>query len=158
MNVAAPEDVHRAAERFERQVEKVERVRELHQFVRVGDVELRIGFAAQRADPIARLQSANVGTDRIHDAPAFVAQITRSGWELHPLGALPRNQVGCADAATLEADADLAGSGLGLRHTIDPNLPRAGHNGSPHRWPGHYCAAASAVSIRDPLRWIASSI
>src|SRR4051795_4119056 len=111
MNVAAPEDVHRAAERFERQVEKVERVRELHHFVRVGNVELRIGFAAQRADAVAWFKPANVRTDRIHDPPAFVAQITGSGWEMHPLGTFPRSQVGCAHAAALEADADLAGSG-----------------------------------------------
>src|SRR5438270_11628164 len=132
MDVAAPEKIHRAAERFERQVESVERVRELHHSCRVGDVELRIGLAAQRADTIPWLQSANVSTDRIDDAPTFVAQITRSSWEMHPLRTFPRSQIGCAHAAALETNPDLAGSGLRQRHAIDANLPRAGHHGSPH--------------------------
>src|SRR5690606_12206529 len=80
----AAEDVHGTAERLAWKGHVRQFRRKPHDAGRVADSELGIASLEQGCDWGAVLQTFHIRAQRIHEAPALVAQATRLGGKAHP--------------------------------------------------------------------------
>ncbi len=136
-DLAAPEDVHGAAQRLSREGLVIEPLRQGDHRAGVGEIPFGIAVERERRDATTDQVRIDAFSGRIDHAPAFVAEAARLGGELHPLRPRPWRQIGGADAAAFEPHAHLAGTRRGDIDLSQLQPARAGeHRGAHGGGPG----------------------
>ena len=149
-DVAAAEDVERAAERFAGEGPAVELGRELHDHVRPGEIVFGKAAVRQRRHPIACLQGVYAGPDRIDNAPAFVTEAARLARIFDPRQPGPGFEVGGANAAAFKTDADFPFAGLGHLYLLDTDFTRGRQHRRSHAHSLSFALFSSSASSTSP--------
>src|SRR3954452_22048861 len=70
--------------------------------------------------------------DRIDDSPTFVPEPAGLSGKSHPFRSRPHREIGCANAASLHANAHLAGSWFGPAYHLDTDFTGCRNNSCAH--------------------------
>jgi hypothetical protein len=148
VDVGPLEDVEGAAERFARKRLVGEFGRQLHHLVGVGDVMAGIAVVAEGRDAVAGRETLDPFADCLDHAPAFMAHPAGLTGILKPFGAAPGAKIRGANAATFDAEAQLAGSGIRQGKLVDADRLRRRQGGGAHGGGGQEAPLRSTASTR----------
>src|SRR3954451_10929611 len=74
----------------------------------------------------------DVVCDGIDNSPTFVAERAGLSGKSHPFWSRPHREIGCANAASLHANAHLAGSWFGPAYRLDTDFTGCRNNSCAH--------------------------
>src|SRR5690606_18906229 len=114
----------------------------------IPDVILSEAVCEERCYAVADLHRADIQRHGVDRSPRFMTQPARSGRKGHPFRPLPWCDVGCAYAASFDADPDLTRLGPRYGDLLDGHGPWAGQDGSLRRAGGFPGQAVSTRPIR----------